>query len=169
MTLQFTGTIEIRGINPFVRVTKEQAEQLQPNWRKPLPVLVQVDGQPDPPWEINMMPAGDGSFYLYLHGSVRKAAGKQVGDQAVLSVSFNPKYQGGPAQGLPDWFEEALDENKVARDNWEKLTPSRQKEIVRYFFSLKSPEAQQRHLKRALDMLSGESGRFMARSWKDGA
>lgn len=168
MTLLFTGTIEIRGINPFVRVTKEQAEQLRPDWRRPLPVLVQVDGQPNPPWEINMMPAGDGSFYLYLHGSVRKAAGKEVGDQADFSVSFNPKYRGGPAQGLPAWFEQALSENRVARENWEKLTPSRQKEIVRYFSSLKSDEARERHLKRALAVLSGESGRFMARSWMDG-
>ena len=115
-----------------------------------------------------MMPAGDGSFYLYLHGSVRKAAGKQVGDQADFDVSFNAQYRGGPTEGLPDWFEQALDGNPVAHENWERLTPSRQKEIVRYFASLKNVEAQERHLKRALAMLSGESGRFMARSWKDG-
>jgi hypothetical protein len=168
MALRFTATIEIRGINPFVRVSKEQAEQLQTDWRKPLPVLVQVDGKPDPPWDINMMPAGDGSFYLYLHGSIRKAAGKQVGDQAVFDVSFNTRYRGGPTQGLPEWFEQALEANPVARENWVGLTPSRQKEIVRYFSSLKGAEAQERHLKRALSMLSGESGRFMARSWKNG-
>jgi hypothetical protein len=54
------------------------------------------------------------------------------------------------------------------QENWEALIPSRQKEILRYFSRLKSGEAIEGNLKRALNVLSGRAERFMARSWKDG-
>jgi len=56
----------------------------------------------------------------------------------------------------------------IQRPRKNQLIPSRQKEILRYFSWLKSIEAQERNLKRAMDVLAGEPKRFMARSWKDG-
>jgi len=168
MRLHFTGHIEIRGINPYVLVSAAQAEEIRPGHRKPMPVLVQVDGQPEPAWRINMMPTGDGGFYLYLHASVRQAAGKDVGDTATFDVWFDEEYEGGPAHPIPQWFAEALDANAKAKTNWERLIPSRQKEILRYFAGLKSFAAQSENLRRAMEVLSGLPGRFMARSWKDG-
>jgi hypothetical protein len=38
---------------------------------------------------------------------------------------------------------------------WKELPPSRQKEIVRYVVRLKSPEAQQRYVRKALHVLAG--------------
>ena len=168
MPLHFNGLIEIRGINPYVLVSAAQAEELRPGWRRPMPVLVQVDGRPEPAWRINMMPVGDGSFYLYLHASVRQAAGKDVGDRANFDVWFDEEYESGPAHPMPPWFAEALGANAVAKANWERLIPSRQKEILRYFAGLKSSAAQSANLRRAIDVLSGIPGRFMARAWKDG-
>jgi len=80
MQISFCATIEMNGINPFVLVSAECAARIRKNWRKPLPVLVRVNGKPEKPWRINMMPVGDGSFYLYLHGNVRKASRTQAGD-----------------------------------------------------------------------------------------
>jgi hypothetical protein len=51
---------------------------------KPLPVVVRINGKPADGWRINMMPVGDGSFYLYLHSNVRKASGEAVGDRVRL-------------------------------------------------------------------------------------
>jgi uncharacterized protein YdeI (YjbR/CyaY-like superfamily) len=116
--LYFTSTIEIRDGNPYVLVEKELAQKIKSDWKKPLPVLIQVNGEPKKP--------------------------------------------------LPDWFESALAQNETARKNWEALIPSRQKEILRYFSWLKSDEAKARNIEKALHVLSGGSGRFMARSWKDG-
>jgi len=60
--------------------------------------------------------------------------------------------------------------SKVATlKNWEALIPSRKKEILRYFVRLKSLEARARNLERALHVLSGRKGRFMARAWDRGA
>jgi hypothetical protein len=122
--LNFTSEIRIYKANPYIRVSAEQALRLKPGWKKPLPVLVQINGKPDTPWRINMMPVGDGSFYLYLHGNARKASQTKAGDI--------------------------------------------QKEILRYLSALKSREAIERNLKRALHVLSGKPERFMARSWDGG-
>jgi hypothetical protein len=52
--------------------------------------------------------------------------------------------------------------------SWNALIPSRKKEILRYFASLKSPVAKVRNLRRATEALSGKEVRFMARTWKGG-
>jgi hypothetical protein len=103
-TLNFTSVIKTIGINPYVLVSAERAELLNPGWRKPLPVLVRVNGKPDEAWRINMMPKGDGSFYLYLHGDVRNASGTKVGDRVQVEVSFDSSYRNGPMHEMPFWF-----------------------------------------------------------------
>ncbi len=166
--LRFTAKIKILGVNPYVLVSAERALQIKSGWRKPMPVLFRINGRPKTPWQINLMPIGSGSFYLYLHGDVRKASGTKVGDKVSVEVRFNSSYRNGPMHPSPVWFSSALKKNSKAKKAWESLTPSRQKEILRYFAALKSKDAQKRNLKRAINVLSGDKERFMARSWNDG-
>jgi uncharacterized protein YdeI (YjbR/CyaY-like superfamily) len=70
---------------------------------------------------------------------------------------------------MPGWFQRGLAGNPEARKNSKALTPSRRKEVLRYFSRLRSPEARARNLARTVDKLSGESGRFMERTWKEGS
>lgn len=167
--LRLTRRVLIRDGNPYVPVTEAEAAGLRRGWRRAMPVLLTLNGKPDPPWRINLMPAGDGSFYLYLHGSVRKASGTKVGDTVRVEVAFDKDYHNGPLHDMPAWFGSALAKDKVARANWDRLPPSRQKEILRYFSWLKSEEAKARNVEKALHVLSGKPGRFMARAWKGGA
>lgn len=165
----FKATIEIRGINPFIRVCASRATALKPAWRKALPVLLRINRKPEEAYRTNMMPAGDGRFYLYLNEIVRAAAEVSVGDRVSVEIEFDGEYRGGPQHSMPTWFREALEACPPAQQNWEALTPSRKKEILRYFAQLKSTEARERNLSKALKVLSGERERFMARTWKDGA
>ena len=96
------------------------------------------------------MPVGDGSFYLYLHGDVRRASGTKVGDRVRVEVAFHAEYRKGPPHPIPAWFKAALQRNPQAPKNWEALIPGRRKEILRYFARLKWPEARARNLERAL-------------------
>ena len=128
---------------------------------------IRVNGQPKTPWRINLMPIGDGSFYLYLHGNVRKASSSKVRDVVTVEVQFDNAYKNGPMHPMPPSFKAALADDPRARQNWDALIPSRQKELLRYFANLKSPEAQARNLKRAIHVLSGGQGRFMGRSWNE--
>jgi hypothetical protein len=91
--------------------------------------------------------------YLYLHGYVRKASGTQVGDRVDAEVSFDSAYRNGPMHPMPAWFRAPLHKQPKARAAWDALIPSRQKEILRYFSWLKSPEARARNLQRALHVL----------------
>jgi hypothetical protein len=168
-TSTFTAVIKIRGINPFIPVSASRANTIKKGWRKPLPVLMRVNGTPAEGWRINMMPAGDGSFYLYLHGDVRKASGTAVGDRVRVEIEFDSSYRNGPQHPMPSWFKQALAANPHAMKHWKTLPPSRKKEIHRYFSHLNSPEARARNLARVLHVLSGEPARFMGRAWKNGS
>ena len=166
--MQFQARIEIRGINPYVLVSTRRAKLLQTGWRKPIPVLVRVNGLPKKPWRINMMPVGTGAFYLYLHDAVRKASGTKVGDRVQVELSFDHQYRGGPAHPMPRWFKQSLASKPSAAESWRMLTPSRQKEVLRYFAQLKSDEARARNLEKIMAALSGTRTRFMARTWIGG-
>jgi hypothetical protein len=89
MTLRFRTRMEINKINPYVLVRANQAARLKSDWRRPMPVHVQVNGKPDTPWRINPMPVGDGDFFLYLHGHVRKASGTGAGDVVSITLAFD--------------------------------------------------------------------------------
>lgn len=167
-TLRFMATIRIQNSNPYLLVSAAQATTLKRDWRMPLPVLVRINELPEVPWRINLMPVGDGSFYLYLDGVIRKATDTKVGDQVRAEVQFDAAYRGGPLHRMPSWFRTALTKNPKAKANWDALIPSRKKEILRYFSRLKSREARERNCQRALQVLSGGKGRFMARLWNDG-
>ena len=163
--LRFKSIIEINGVNPYVVVLAVQVARLKKGWRKPMPVCVRVNGVPEVPWRINLMPVGDGNFYLYLHGIVRKASGTKVGDEVTVEVWFDEEYRNGPMSALPSWFKTALKGDVRAKEYWDGLSPSRQKEVVRYFSGLKSEEAQVRNLERVMFVLGGGKARFMGREW----
>jgi Domain of unknown function (DUF1905)/Bacteriocin-protection, YdeI or OmpD-Associated len=158
--------IEVFNGNPYVYISVARAKAIKPGWRKPLPVLVRINGKPkEQPWRINMMPIGKGDFYLYLHGDVRRASQTKVGDNVRVQVRFDAAYRNGPMHPMPRWFRIPLSKNAKAKTAWNALIPSRKKEILRYFSWLKSPEARARNVARALRVLSGRKERFMARSW----
>jgi uncharacterized protein DUF1905/bacteriocin resistance YdeI/OmpD-like protein len=169
MPLCLDTVIEIRGVNPFIRVSSSRADTLKPGWRKPLPVLVRINGDSATAWRTNMMPDGNGNFYLYLHGGMRKASGTNVGDRVRVEIEFDAAYRNGPQHPMPKWFRQALDGNPQAKKNWTVLIPSRKKEILRYLSRLVSVDARIRNQAQALRVLSGQDGRFMGRAWKNGS
>jgi hypothetical protein len=169
MTTGFTAVIKIRGVNPFILVSASRARAIKLGWRKPLPVLVRINGKPANAWRISMMPAGNGSFYLHLHGDIRKASSTAVGDRVRVDIDFDAGYRNGPQHPMPGWFKQALVGNPRATKTWRALIPSRKKEILRYFSRLRSMDARARNLAKALHVLSGETGRFMGRAWKSGS
>src|SRR5260221_2334727 len=100
-SLRFRSLIEINNINPYVLVSAKRAAHLHAGWRKPLPVRVRVNGKPEKPWRINLLPIGDGRFYLYLHGDVRKASGTKLGQIVTVELELDEEYRSGPAHPMP--------------------------------------------------------------------
>ena len=167
-TLLFKSVILINGVNPYVMVSAELARSLKNNWRKPMPVNVKINDKPTDGWRINMMPVGDGRFYLYLDGNVRKASGTKVGDEVAVSITFDNEYKGGPVHAVPRLLQDALDRNTDLQTRWDKLSPSRQKEVLRYLDKIKSQEIKTKNIERMIHILSGKPDHFMGRDWVDG-
>lgn len=63
---------------------------------------------------------------------------------------------------IPPEFESALKKNKTAKTTFDQLSPSRQKEIVRYLASLKTTASLKKNILRALNFLEGKE-RFVGR------
>ncbi len=164
--IEFRATIRINRLNPYVVVSKQNAEDLKKGWKKPLPVFAQINGLSKKSWRINLMPKGDGSFYFYLNGTIRKSSCMKVGDEVLVQTSFDDAYRA--VYPMPPWFSIPLSKNMKAQAAWNALSASRKKEILRYFSWLKSDEARKRNVTRVLLVLSGNEGRFMARTWKNG-
>lgn len=163
--VRFSARIEQIGVNPFVWIGSDLALSLAPGRKGPIPVIVRVNGRPTAGWRVNAMPAGDGSFRLYLNGIVRDASQTSVGDFVGLEVSHDGDYRGGPAHPMPVAFRRGLAANATARAAWSELPPSRKKEILRYLASLKGRESRRRNIDVALAALAGTRRRFLGRDW----
>jgi hypothetical protein len=94
-----------------------------------------------------------GAWRLYINGIMRAAAGVDVGDTTHISLDFDPTPR---TEALHPKLVDALDRNKAAKTAFEKLTPSRQKEILRYLNSMKTEESLERNIERVLKHLLGE-------------
>ena len=84
---------------------------------------------------------------------MRRAANVDVGDQVTVKVQFDHAPRPVP---MPPEFELALSKNKQAKEAFEKLSPSRQKEILRYLNSLKQPKTLERNIEMVMGLLQGE-------------
>jgi hypothetical protein len=167
LTVRIRERMKIIGVNPYVMVSAWEASHLRRNWRGPMPVRFRVKGRSNRTWRINLMPVGDGRFRLYLNENIRKESNLRVGDTVGIEAQFDDQYRNGPLHSMPLWFSDELSRNPVAKQGWNQLAPSRQKEILRYFAQLKSPEARRRNVQRAVHVLAGGPGRFMARPWNE--
>jgi hypothetical protein len=163
--LRIRSQMKTIGVNFYVMLSAKDVSQLRRNWRGPMPVHFRVNRTTDRTWRVNLMPLADGRYRLYLNGEVRRESNLRVGDVIDIEARFDESYRNGPLHPMPAWFGNRLSRNALAKAGWARLSPSRQKEILRYFVRLKSPEAKQRNLQRALHVLAGGRGRFMGRSW----
>jgi hypothetical protein len=166
--LSLTSTIVIQGVNPYVLIQAGQAASLMPDWRKPMPISLRINGKDGTRWRTNMMPSGTGDFYLYLHGEMRRESQTRVGDVVRLSIEFDHTYRNGPQHRMPEELERELSADPAAEGSWVKLSPSRQKEILRYFAGLKSDSARYRNALRMISVLKGNKGHWMGRDWDNG-
>ena len=156
--LSFTAKIDIIGINPFVLIPEEVLAGVFEQAGKSkgaIPVIMTIDGHAFPQNLVKYA----GEWRLYLNQPMRTAAGKEVGATATFTLEFDPSDRSIPMHPL---LKKALKDNSAAKQQFEALPPSRQKEIVRYIASLKTEESVARNIERALGFLTGKE-RFVGR------
>lgn len=156
--IKFRAKIEIIGVNPFVflpeNILNEVFRQASKNKGK-IPVKMKIDGHEF----VQTLVKWKGAWRLYLNMPMRKAAQKDVGDIADFEIAYDPIKRVFP---IHPKFEKALKENKQAKEIFDSLRPSLQLEINRYFGFLKTDEAVDKNVNKAIQFLLGK-GRFVGR------
>ena len=84
---------------------------------------------------------------------MRQEAGIGVGDDATAQIGFDPEPR---IVLIPPKLARALSKNTEAKAAFEKLAPSRQKEIQRYLNSMKTEESLARNIEKVIQHLSGK-------------
>lgn len=150
---RFEAELEIVGINPFVSVPEPILEAIFAAVGKrtgPIPVAGSVNGAP---YQQSLV-RHQGAWRLYVNTTMLKNSPRRIGERLELSVAHDPIGRAAPAS--PE-FERALAAHPEAKAVFEGLRPSRQREIVRYIASLKSPASTERNVARAIAFLIGEA------------
>ncbi|MGE5108406.1 MAG: YdeI/OmpD-associated family protein [Sphingobacteriales bacterium] len=96
---------------------------------------------------------------MYLNTHIRNAAGKDVGDSVIIQIEFDPVDRTVP---MHPKLKTALKKNKKANMVFQELSPSLQKEIMRYIHHLKSEASVEKNVTKAILFLTGK-GNFAGR------
>ena len=155
---RFNAKLEIVVGNPFVFVPTDILQDIfrQANRQKgPIPVCGTINGKP---FQQTLM-RYSGDWRLYINMQMLDNSPRRIGEILKVELEFDPSDR--TLRTHPK-LEEALAENEVARAVFDQLSPSRQKEIVRYINQLKNPASVDRNVTRAINFLLGKE-RFVGR------
>lgn len=154
----FSANIFIIGINPYVLLPEAILQSIflaAGKDKGPIPVKGKIDGHPFKQTLVKY----SGKWRLYLNIPMRTASGKAVGDTAKFSLQYDKEER---ITAMPPALETALKNQPKAAAKFNSLAPYMQKEIMRYINALKTPEAVERNVKKALGFLKGKE-RFIGR------
>lgn len=155
---RFKATLEKIGINPFVFVPEEILGKIFEQAGKAkghIPVWGKVNGEDYKQTLLRFK----GAWRLYINTSMLKNSPQRIGEMLNITIQFDPVDR----IFTPDnKLMEALNENPAAKLVFENLTPSKQKEIIRYISFLKSEESIKRNVEKTIGFLLGKN-RFIGR------
>jgi hypothetical protein len=155
---EFTATLDIIGVNPFLYVPEFILEQilLQAGKTKgAIPVCGNIGGQPYTQTLVRFR----GHWRLYINTSMLKNSPGRIGEAVTISLAHDPRDR---TLTMHPKLHAALHADPNAQTIFNGLSPSRRKEIIRYISFLKSEESVDRNIARAIDFLHG-NGRFVGR------
>ena len=154
----FTAKLEIIGINPFVPVPNNVLDALTSAAGKnkgPIPIKGTINGIAFQQTLVRY----HGAWRLYVNTNMLKSSPKRIGEVIELMVAFDSSDRS--IHPHPKLLQ-ALKQNKQAKDKFDTLTPSLQKEIIRYISFLKTRASIDRNVAKAVDFLLGK-GSFVGR------
>jgi hypothetical protein len=155
---RFKAEIQIIGINPFVSIPEKILKAILKEANKekgPIPICGTVN---DKPYKQTLVKY-KGEWRLYINTTMLKDSPKHIGKIIHVTVKHDPELRVIEA---PEKFLKALKANKKAKAVFDGLIPSMKLEIVRYLARLKTEEALDKNITRALNFLLGKE-RFIGR------
>lgn len=155
---RFIAKLEIIGINPFVFIPESvldfifiQAKKSKGN----IPVFGKIN---DIEYTQTLM-MFKGKWRLYVNRKMLPNSPKRIGETINVSIAVDKNDRTIP---IPQKLSDALQDDIVAKNVFDNLTPSLQKEIIRYISFLKSDKSVEKNINLALGFLRGEN-KFLTR------
>jgi hypothetical protein len=147
MKFAFKARIYKVGINPCVKVPRKITTQMTP-----LRGYIFVKGRIEQHnFTQTLVPVKGAPYRLFVNGPMLKGSGVRVGDTVHFTVEQDTN-QSSTKVTIPRYFKDRLDKSGV----WEafrNLTPSRQKEILKYLSFLKTSESRERNMVKVIGQL----------------
>jgi hypothetical protein len=97
-----------------------------------------------------LVPAGGGRFRMQINTALRKAARVDAGDLVSVELRLDRASRSLP---VPPDLRAGLKSVPKAKKAFDALAPGHRRHFIQWFDSAKSPEARQRRLERAFDVL----------------
>jgi hypothetical protein len=145
----FSRSIYKLGINPVVDPPDRVMKLIFAEAGKsagPIPVRGKINGSPF----IQTLVKYQAAWRLYINAAMLKGSGLKVGDTANVELQFDPEPR---RVSMPKRFADALIRDATARAAFHSLSPSRQKEILKYLSSLKTEAAIERNVEAVMRKL----------------
>lgn len=154
----FKASIELIGINPYVLIPETilQGIFIQAGKTKGyIPIKGTVNNLPYQQTLVKY----SGLWRLYINTEILKDSPRRIGESIDVTIEYDPSDR--TIVPHPKLIE-ALNKNKEARIKFEQISPSLQKEIVRYISYLKTEKSIDKNIARAINFLLGKE-RFVGR------
>jgi len=159
---RFNAKIKLIGVNPYVSLPRKILLLIFKDAGKDkgyIPVCGTVNDKPFTQTLVRY----SGQWRFYINTKILSNSPNRIGEQIEITISLDSRDRTiAPHPGLTT----ALEKNKKAKIAYENLSPSRQKEIVRYISQLKTEESITRNILRVIDFLQ-ERGKFVGRHLSD--
>jgi hypothetical protein len=150
---KFEAIVEIIGINPFVPVPEEILTELFHKAGKTkgaIPVTGTVNGRE---YKQNLVKY-KGQWRLYINTTMLKNSPQRIGERIEVTIAYDTSDR--TLKPHPKLIA-ALNSCPEAQQRFDALSPSLQKEIIRYILMLKTEESIDRNVQRAIDFLLGKT------------
>ena len=148
MKFTFRAKIYKVGINPCVKVPLRITKHMVAT-KGYIPVHGEIKGHA---FEQTLCPVKNEAYRLYVNGLMLKGSGTKLGDTVSFTIEQNIAPQTAADLPMPPLFSKQLRDNRLTAE-FKKLTPYRQKEILRYLNYLKTEEALRRNVEKVINGL----------------
>ena len=103
-------------------------------------------------FERTLLPLGDGRHYFMLNAKMMKAIRKKMGDEVNIEIEEkeNTSYK---EVELPDYFLWELEENPIAKEQYELSNPSSKRWVAQFITEPKSADAKAKRVLKAIEVL----------------
>ncbi len=155
---KFNAKLEIIVGNPYVSIPLTSLNIIfqQANKNKgTIPVRGKINGKQ---YQQTLLKYS-GDWRLYINMKMLKDSPRRIGEIIDVEIEFDPSDR--TIEPHPK-FTEALANSIEAKKVFERLSPSKQKEIVRYISNLKTEKSIEKNITRAINFLLGKE-RFVGR------